>query len=202
MHLFLIFQQLWQCLSGLLGYGLVFLKAMLDDKATLAARLLAAESQLSICQHAIAEKKVRKPRFSQAFRLLWILLSKCCPEWRKWSHLMQPATVTGWSRNAFQKFWRWKSKLRGRPIISKEMRDLIRQLSKENPLWTPERIGDILRMHGFENVPCEKTIGKYMVRAKGSGPKSCHWLTFLRNHLDCSWAMDLLTVATWNFNIV
>ena len=57
-HLFLIFQQLWQCLSGLLGYGMVFLKAMMGDKATLAARLLAAESQLSIYQHSIAEKKV------------------------------------------------------------------------------------------------------------------------------------------------
>ena len=115
---------------------------------------------------------------------------------------MQLETVTGWSRNVFQKFWRWKSKPRGRPIISQEMRDLLRQLSKENSLWTLERIGDTLRLHGFENVLCEKTILKYMVRAKCSDPKSSQWLAFLHNHLDCSWAMDLLTVATWNFKIV
>ena len=61
--------------------------------------------------------------------------------------LMQPVTVKKWRRRAFGLFWRWKSKP-GRPPISRKMQTLIRKLSRENPLWNAERIGDTLALHG------------------------------------------------------
>src|SRR5215472_19075954 len=42
---------------------------------------------------------------------------------------------------------------------------------------------------GFD-PPCPDTIRKYMVKHKGGTDKSQSWLTFLRNHLEVSWAMD------------
>ena len=93
-------------------------------------------------------------------------------------------------------------KRKGRPPISQEMQELIRKLSKENRLWTPERLRDSLVLLDYENVPSERTIVKYMYKPKNPEPKSSTWLTFLRNHLDSSWAMDFLTVPTLNFNVL
>ena len=86
----------------------------------------------------------------------------------------------------------------GRPPIPKEMQDLIRKLSRENPLWGAGRIRDTLRLLG-DDPPCEDTIRKYMVRPRNPGGRSTTWLPFLRNHLDLSWAIDFFTVITANF---
>jgi transposase InsO family protein len=116
---------------------------------------------------------------------------------------MQPATVIKWHRTAFRIYWRWKSHSSpGRVPITKEMQDLIRELSKDNPLWSPERIRDTLLLLGYD-PPHEDTIRKYMVRTtKGPRDKSTTWLPFLRNHLDVSWAMDFFTVVTAGFGFL
>jgi len=76
-----------------------------------------------------------------SFRFLWVLISKFLDKWEDCAHLMQPATVVKWHRTGFSLFWRWKSRRRtGRPTIPKQMQDLIRQLSKDNPLWGAETI--------------------------------------------------------------
>ena len=41
-----------------------------------------------------------------------------------------------------------------------------------------------------------------MVKHKGETDKSQTWLTFLRNHLEVSWAMDFFTVPTVRFQIL
>jgi len=165
----------------------------------LAARLLAAESQLTVCTHRIQEKKDHRPRFTTAFRLLWVILSKSVNVWQAWAHVMQPATVTRWHRTAFRLFWRWKSRREcGRPSTSVEMQALIRKLSQENPLWGAERIRDTLLLLQFA-PPCEDTIRKYMVKPRTPHERSTTWLPFLRNHLDVSWAIDFFTVTTLNF---
>ena len=62
-------------------YALLFLWAILCPRAVLAARLLAAESQLAACKHQIAATKQPPPRFTPGFRLLWVILSKCLDRW-------------------------------------------------------------------------------------------------------------------------
>ncbi|MHC4520459.1 MAG: hypothetical protein ACYTAS_17870, partial [Planctomycetota bacterium] len=58
------------CAHELFRYALMFLRAIFCPKAVLAARLLAAESQLAVCRHGIASKKQPRPRFTPGFRLL------------------------------------------------------------------------------------------------------------------------------------
>jgi len=41
-----------------------------------------------------------------------------------------------------------------------------------------------------------------MVKTRGGTDKSQSWLTFLRNHLEVSWAMDFFTVPTLRFQIL
>ena len=118
-----------------LRYAGSFFLALLKLKAVLAARLLAAESQLAVCQHRIQDKKDPRPRFAAAFRLQWVILSKSVSVWQDWAHLMQPATVTRWHRTAFRFYWRCKCGAQwGWRSISGEMQALIRKLSRENPL--------------------------------------------------------------------
>jgi putative transposase len=187
------------CAGEICRYALIFLWAVFCPKAVLAARLLAAESQLAACKHEIASKKRPRPRFTPGFRLLWVVLSKCLDRWEDLAHLMQPATVKKWHTMAFRHFWRWKScRKGGRPPISKQMQSLIYQLSKENPLWSPERIHDTLVLLQYD-PPCADTIRKYMYKPRKPRKRSTTWLPFLRNHVDVSWAIDFFTVTTFHF---
>ena len=128
-------------LRQLVGYAVTFAWALACPRAVLAARLLAVESLLTTCLERIQRKKDPRPRFTPAFRLLWVILSKVLDQWENLAQLMKPATVKKWHTQADRLIWRWKSKA-GRPTISKEMQDLIRKLSRENPLWSAERIRD------------------------------------------------------------
>jgi len=88
------------CVGELLGYLLRFAGVFFHTRASLAASLLAAESQLSICKRRIDQKSQLKPRFTAGFRLLWVVLSKFWAPWQAAAQLMQPATVKAWHTRA------------------------------------------------------------------------------------------------------
>jgi len=110
--------------------------------------------------------------------------------------VVQPDTILRWHRSGFRAYWRWKSRGQpGRPRVSHELRDLIRQMSKDNPLWGAPRIhGELLKL-GFELA--ESTVSKYMIKHRG--PPSQTWRTFLRNQADAIAAIDLCVVPTLTF---
>jgi hypothetical protein len=112
------------------------------------------------------------------------------------SRVVQPDTILRWHRAGFRAYWRWKSRGQpGRPRVSRELRELIQRMSKENPLWGAPRIhGELLKL-GFEIA--ESTVSKYMIRRRG--PPSQTWRTFLRNHADAIAAIDLCVVPTLTF---
>jgi len=51
--------------------------------------------------------------------------------------VVKPETVIGWHRQGFRWYWTWKSRhgRSGRPRVPKDTRDLIRTMSRENPLY-------------------------------------------------------------------
>ena len=112
------------------------------------------------------------------------------------SRVVQPDTILRWHRAGFRAYRRWKSRGRpGRPPVHRELRDLIRRMSKENPLWGAPRVhGELLKL-GFEVA--ESTVSKYMIRRRG--PPSQPWRTFLSNHADAIAAIDLCVVPTMMF---
>ena len=110
--------------------------------------------------------------------------------------VVQPETILRWHRAGFRVFWRWKSRNRaGRPRIDRGLRDLIRRISRENPLWGAPRIRGELLMLGFEVA--QSTVSKYMVR--GETPPSQNWKTFLQNHAEAIAAIDMCAVPTLTF---
>jgi transposase InsO family protein len=100
----------------------------------------------------------------------------------------------------FKLYWRWKSRAGkpGRPPIEREIRNLIRQMSKENPTWGSPRIVSELALLGHDVA--ENTVAKYMVRHRK--PPSQTWRTFLDNHVPDIAACDFFTVPTVTFRIL
>jgi len=166
----------------------------------MAAQLLAIQSQLAAELNRSSGRRKRHSQFSPAFRLLWVVLSKFLDGWQTLAQLMKPETVKRWHTRAFRAWWRWKSKAGGKPVAL-EIQQLIRRLSKENPLWGAARIRDALLLPGYE-APGEDTVRKYMVKPRRPRSPSTTWLAFLRNHLEVSWAMDFFTVTTLRFQVL
>ena len=114
--------------------------------------------------------------------------------------IVKPATVIAWHRKAFRLFWTWKVRRGqpGRPPVSKETWELIRKLSRENPLWGVPRIhGELLKL-GIDIG--ETSVSKYMVRHRK--PPSQTWRTFLENHVKTMVSVDFFTVPTIRFQIL
>jgi hypothetical protein len=129
-------------------------------------------------------------------RAMMVWMTRMWPSLLDLTRVVQPATILRWHRSGFRAYWRWKSRGRpGRPRVERELRDLIRRMSEENPLWGAPRIhGELLKL-GFKVA--ESTVSKYMIRRRG--PPSQTWRTFLRNHAEAIAAIDLCVVPTLTF---
>jgi hypothetical protein len=139
----------------------------------------------------VALRHARRPRLCNSDRLLMVWMIRLWPSLLALSRIVQPDTILRWHRGGYRAYWRWKSQARpGRPQVSRELRELIRRMSKENALWGAPRIqGELLKL-GFEVA--ESTVSKYMIQRRG--PPSQSWRTFLRNHMDTIAAIDLCVV--------
>src|SRR5258706_10378352 len=170
----------------------MFIVNLFKSRCRLEAESLFLRHQLSIALRR-APPRVRL-RGSDRALLVW--MTRLWPSLLGAAQVVQPETILRWHRAGFEAFWRWKSRKRaGRPKIDRGLRDLIRRMSKENPVWGASRIHGELLMLGFEVA--QSTVSKYMVR--GGAPPSQSWKTFLRNHAQAIAAIDLCVVPTLTF---
>jgi hypothetical protein len=162
-------------------------------------RALAIENLALRHQLGVLQRTAKRPRLGMADRLLWVLLFRFWTGWRETLTIVQPETVIRWHREGFRLYWRWKSRgVRGRPKISKEIRDLIRQMSTANPLWGAPRIHGELTKLGIE--VSQAAVSKYMVRHRK--PPSQTWRTFLQTHAKEMVSIDFFTVPTATFRVL
>jgi putative transposase len=165
-------------------------------RAALQLENIALRHQIGLI-HRSAKKR---PQLYAPDRLLWVWLSRVWADWRSALVIVKPETVIAWHRKAFRLFWTWKirrGKL-GRPPVPRQVRDLIRRMSKENPGWGAPRIhGELLKL-GI-NVG-ETSVSKYLVRNRK--PPSQTWRTFLENHVKSLVSVDFFTVPTIRFQVL
>jgi hypothetical protein len=157
------------------------------------------EAEILVLRHQLNLLRQRAPRrlyLSWADRALFVWLYRRFPHTLAAITIVKPETIVRWHRKGFAAYWRWKSRcLGGRPRIAKEVRDLIRRMSFENPLWGAPRIhGELLKL-GI-NV-AQSTISIYMVPRRGRPSQT--WKTFLRNHAEGIASIDLFVVPTVTF---
>lgn len=121
------------------------LTATIRTRASLQVEILALRHQLAVLQR----NKPRRVPLRGWDQLLWVTLLRLWSEWRKALVLVKPETVIGWHRRGFRFYWKWKSRRGriGRPSVSKEIRELIRDMSSANVLWGAPRLhGELLKL--------------------------------------------------------
>ena len=164
-------------------------------------RSIEAENLVLRRQLALFMERGAKPRrVDAATRLSLALLSRLC-HWRSCVIVVRPATVVRWHRAGWRLFWRYKSRP-GRPPIPLELRQLIRRMASENPVWGEERIADELLVKlGIRVSP--RTIRKYMLaRLPGRPRGDQRWSTFLKNHARAILACDFFVAVTATFRML
>ena len=131
---------------------------MIFGKDRLEAELLFLRHQLNIA----LRRRPARLRLRGSDRALLVWMTRLWPSLLGIARVVEPATILRWHRAGFRSYWRWKSRKRaGRPRIDRDLRDLIRRMSRENPLWGAPRIhGELLKL-GFELA--KSTVSTYML---------------------------------------
>jgi len=165
----------------------------LRSRAALELEVVALRHQLAV----LRRQRPGRPRLTSMDRLLWVWLYRVWPRCLKVMVLVKSATVVQWHRQGFRLYWHWRSRP-GRPRAQRELRDLIRQMSRANPLWGAPRIhGELLKL-GIE--VSQATVAKYMVRRVGR--PSPTWRSFLRNQAAGIAAIDMFVVVSASFRLL
>jgi hypothetical protein len=153
---------------------LIFLKTLLAtlasifrSRASLGLENLALRHQIGVLHRSAG----KRPKLTAGDRLLWICLSRLWHDWRSALAIVKPETVVAWHRAAFRLFWTWKGRCGkpGRPVISSEVRDLIRKMCRENPGWGAPRIhGELLKLGIDIGAPSWRTMPSSWSRSTSS----------------------------------
>jgi len=171
------------------------LSSVFRSRSALQLENLALRHQIGVLQRAAT----KRPKLTRGDRLLWVCLSRLWSGWRSSLAIVKPETVIAWHRAGFRLFWTWKVRRGrlGRPVVSREVRDIIRKMCSENPSWGAPRIhGELLKL-GIDIG--ESSVSKYMLRRRK--PPSQTWRTFLENHLQQLVSIDFFTVPTIRFQV-
>src|SRR5215203_831722 len=124
-------------MSGLIRLIFGLIVDLFRSRAALEAEILVLRQQIIVLRRG---KLTRLP-FMPADRFLLGWACRLFPNASDALAIVRPETVVRWHRAGFRSYWRWKSRSRsgGRPAVSAEIRQLIREMSIANPLWELSR---------------------------------------------------------------
>src|SRR5229473_1891077 len=182
-------------MAQILKFVAVLLTWLRSTEARREAEILYLRQQLIVLKRSAPAR----PRLKATDRLIFVGLYRLFPSLLQSSIIFKPETLLRWHRIGFRLLWRWKSRRpAGRPAVSADIRNLVRRISRANPLWGAPRIhGELLKL-GFDVA--QSTVAKYMERRRG--PPSQGWKTFLRNHAPHITAIDMFVVPTIGFRLL
>ncbi len=172
-----------------------WLQTTLRPRVALQLEVVALRHQLAVYQ-----RSCWRPRISPADRLLWSYLARVWAGWREHVFFVKPDTIIAWQRKRFRDHWRRLSQggTPGRAAITKELRELIRRMSRANPTWgSPRIVGELAKL-GIDVA--KSTVERYRVRP--TAPPSPTWGAFLDNHVKDLVSIDFFTVPTVRFQVL
>src|ERR1700732_4295147 len=128
-----VFSLMWLALIGLFR-----------ARASLQVEILTLRHQLNV----LRRKSPQRLTFTSIDRLVFAGLYRLAPGMLDALAIVKPETVIRWHRAGFRAYWGWKSRPRGgRPKTPLEIRQLIREMSRVNPLWGAPRLhGELLKL--------------------------------------------------------
>jgi putative transposase len=124
-------------------------------------------------------------------------LSRLLPRPRWAAFFVTPATLLRWHRQLIARHWTYPHARPGRPLVAKEVRDLVLRLAAESPTWGHRRIQGELVGLGYRVAA--STVWKILHQAgvdpapRRAGPT---WKQFLTAQARTMLACDFFTIDT------
>jgi hypothetical protein len=156
---------------------LLAIRSWFARRARLEAENLLLRQQLVV----LRRKSPKRVRLWNIDRLLLVWLYRLYPSLLDAIIIVQPETVLRWHRRGFRAYWHWQSHhVGGRPRTDREIRALIRRMSRENPLWGAPRIHGELLMLGVEVAESSGQVygpppPTTVPRLEDISPQPCRW---------------------------
>ena len=116
--------------------------------------------------------------------------------------IVKPDTLLRWYRDLVRKKWDYSDRRNktGRPPITKDVRELILRIARENREAGYQEIEDRLKLLGHD--VCHQSVAN-ILKANGLEPVpkrkgKTTWVEFLNRHKDVMWATDFFTYEVLN----
>ena len=104
--------------------------------------------------NVLRRSRPKRISFTNLDRFIFTTLYRLWPKIVGSIAIVRPKTLVRWHRQGFRLYWRWKCGGKGgRPKVPQVLRELIREMSKGNPLWGLIRGA---RLSGLPSSPTRK----------------------------------------------
>jgi transposase InsO family protein len=157
------------------------------------------ELEIVVLRHELAllRRQVSRPALRPADRAFLAAASRLLPRARWRAFFVTPETLLAWHRRLVVRRWTYPGRRPGRPKVSREARELVLRLARENPRWGYQRIAGELVGLGVQVSP---TSVRRILAAAGLGPAGARsglsWRQFIRAQAHSIIACDFFTVDT------